>query len=330
MRMIVLSGGKGKRLWPLSHPSFPKQFIRLFDDGKGQLESILQRNLRLLQTVTVADHIFVSSVASQYDLLTAQIPKEISIILDPYGRDTFPAIALACAYLYTEKGMTLEEIVCFSPADLYVEETFYQDILQLERMIDWTRTSVVLTGVEPTGPLDKYGYIIPGQPESNMKIYPVERFIEKPDMELARDLISRHALWNSGVFVFPLGFVIEHLKAYGFPTDYRELREKYHRLPKISFDYAILEKTRNIQVMTYGGQWFDVGSWEQMMQLLNTSSIGSKIICHQTHGSYVINTSSLPLIVIGVSNLLIAVSDQGILIADKTKTDKVKTLLDRE
>lgn len=136
MKLVLLSGGTGTRLWPLSHPSCPKQYIQLFQDDHGNPESILQRNIRLLRSLEMSEHTWISSVSSQQELLREQLPDEIPIVLEPEGRDTIPAIALVCSYLYTEQRLPQDETVVFCPADLYVDETLFKEIQDLQSVVD--------------------------------------------------------------------------------------------------------------------------------------------------------------------------------------------------
>lgn len=330
MKLVLLSGGTGTRLWPLSHPSCPKQFIRLFHDDHGNPESILQRNIRLLRSLGMSEHTWISSVSAQHELLQEQLPEEIPVILEPEGRDTFPAIALVCSYLYTEQRLSQDEVIVFCPADLYVDDTFFKEIQDLQSTVDWSHSPVVLVGVEPEAPLEKYGYIIPDSPDFSRKVNFVKQFVEKPDAELARACLARHALWNSGVFMFSLGFLMQYLEDNGYPTQYKQLVQQYSRLPKISFDYAVLEQYDNLVVAKYSGTWRDIGSWEQLMQVLECTQIGTHIVTYQSEGSDVLNTSDLPMMVIGVSDLLIVASNHGILVADKSKADIVKMFLQQK
>ena len=239
MNIILLSGGSGKRLWPLSNEIRSKQFIKLFKDGDGNYESMVQRVYRQVTNVDKGARLTIATSKSQVPAISSQLGDKVSICVEPCRRDTFPAIALASAYLHDELGVNGDECVVVCPVDPYVEDDYYECVASLEKEVLAGKANITLMGVEPTYPSDKYGYIIP---ESEGAVAPVKEFKEKPDTETAKKYLAQGAMWNAGVFAFKLGYLMKIAHELIDFTDYRDLYDKYDTCTKISFDYAVVEK----------------------------------------------------------------------------------------
>jgi len=200
MNIILLSGGSGKRLWPLSNDVRSKQFIRLFKDQDGNYESMVQRVCRQIQSVQPDSKLTIATSKSQVSAIHNQLGDRVSVCVEPCRRDTFPAIALACAYLHDELHVSPEEAVVVCPVDPYVDDTYYEAVGRLAELTETGRANLNLMGIEPTYPSEKYGYIIP---ESQEDVSAVKEFREKPDTETAKTYLKMGALWNAGVFWLP-------------------------------------------------------------------------------------------------------------------------------
>lgn len=329
MKVIVLSGGAGKRLWPLSQSKLPKQFLPLFEkEDTGEIESIFQRNLRLLSEQIHHKDLFVSTNSKQVDEIRRQVSWNLEVIVEPERRDTFPAIALACVYLHSVKSVDLNEQICIYPADIHVDREFIKAVTELEYQVNWKQTPLLLIGIKPTEAVNKYGYILSDDSvSSSQKIKNIKQFVEKPDLTLAKKLIQQKALWNSGVFIFSLEFMINYLKENGYPSSYQELWHQYSKLPQNSIDYEVIEKTAHCKVLPFEGHWADIGSWDRLTDLLGKSKLGKHINCRDVDHVNVINMTEQPIICIGVSNLIIAASEQGILVTDRSKCDLIKGMI---
>ena len=266
MHLILLSGGSGKRLWPLSNDVRAKQFLKLLRAPDGGAESMVQRVYRQIQEAgrkTPWSSVTVAAGLSQVDQLRAQLGDDISVVTEPERRDTFPAIALACAYLHFEKGAGKEEIVAVLPVDPFVETEYFERISQIGAEIKNSGADLLLLGAKPVFPSEKYGYIVPepGRPEqSNMpdvNSEKVSRFKEKPRAREAEELIAGGAMWNCGVFGLRVGYVFDILREkYDIiVSDFGAMLEGFRSLHKTSFDYEVVEKARNIRVLRYEGCW---------------------------------------------------------------------------
>lgn len=326
MNIILLSGGSGKRLWPLSNDVRSKQFIKLFKDAQGDYESMVQRVYRQMQSVDENANITIATSKSQASAIKNQLGEKVKICVEPCRRDTFPAILLASAYLHDELGVSENECVVVCPVDPYVDHTYYEAVKQLEELVNRNTANLTLMGIEPTYPSEKYGYIIP---KSSEKVSPVKEFKEKPDTETAKKYLGMKALWNAGVFAFRLGYLLKKAHSFVQFTDYRELYEKYETLTRISFDYAVVEKERSIQVMRYHGDWKDVGTWNMMAEVMADDIKGKAVMDETCHNTHIINELNIPILCMGCKNMVIAASGDGILVSDKERSGYMKPYVEK-
>ena len=250
MNLVLLSGGSGQRLWPLSNDIRSKQFIKIFHREDGELESMVQRVYRQIKAVDTDATVTIATSKSQVSAIHNQLGEEVGISVEPCRRDTFPAIALAAAYLKDVQGVGEEESVVVCPVDPYVENDYFEALKALGDRAAVSSANLVLMGIEPTYPSEKYGYIIPIGKEQVSK---VSMFKEKPTQEVAKDYIAKGALWNGGVFAFKLGYVLNRAHELIDFVDYDDLFNKYDTLNKISFDYAVVEHEPQIEVMRFSG-----------------------------------------------------------------------------
>ncbi|MBB6447572.1 sugar phosphate nucleotidyltransferase [Bacillus benzoevorans] len=326
MKLVLLSGGSGKRLWPLSNDSRSKQFLKVLEDNNGNLESMVQRVWRQLEKLDLNESTIIATSKSQVDMIQSQLGKTIPIIVEPERRDTFPAIALAATYLYSVKGSNLEEVVGVLPVDPYVNISFFERIKDLEATLKKSKANLALMGVKPTFPSEKYGYIVPVQNNENEYIQ-VSCFKEKPSEADANKLIAQNALWNCGVFAFKLEYVLSLLVDKGLPIQYVELMKQYQNLEKISFDYAVVEKAEKIIALSYSGSWKDLGTWNTLTEEMGTKQIGKGIISGDSTNTHLINELDIPVTILGIKDAVIAASPDGILVTDKSESPRVKEIL---
>ncbi|WP_125140039.1 sugar phosphate nucleotidyltransferase [Clostridium transplantifaecale] len=321
MNIILLSGGSGKRLWPLSNDIRSKQFIKLFKDEQGEYESMVQRVYRQITTVDPDAKVTIATSKTQVSAIHNQLGDKVSVCVEPCRRDTFPAIALAAAYLHDELGVGEDECVAVCPVDPYVDLSYYEGVERLEKLVNQGTANLTLMGIEPTVPSKKYGYIIPENPN---EVSAVKEFKEKPDKETAKTYISQGALWNAGVFAFKLGYLVQKAHEMIDFTDYRDLFSKYDTLTKISFDYAVVEKEPSIQVMRYSGEWKDVGSWNMMAEVMSENTKGKAVLDESCVNTHVFNELDIPVLVMGCKDLVVAASCDGILVSDKERSGAMK------
>lgn len=325
MNIVLLSGGSGKRLWPLSNDTRSKQFIKIFKTASGGFESMVQRVFRQIRCQDPNAKVTIATSKSQVSAIHNQLGTDIGISVEPCRRDTFPAIALAAAYLHDVQGISEKEAVVVCPVDPYVEQDYFAALKKLgERAAD-SEANLVLMGIEPTYPSAKYGYIIP---ENKNELSRVSMFKEKPDEETAKTYIAKGALWNGGVFAFRLGYVLGRAHELIDFRDYHDLYGKYESLEKISFDYAVVEHEPHIEVMRFGGMWKDMGTWNTLTEAMENAAIGKAILNETCENVHVVNELDVPVLCMGLKDAVVSASPEGILVSDKAQSSYIKPFVD--
>ena len=323
MNVILLSGGSGKRLWPLSNDVRSKQFLKIFRKADGTKESMAQRMYRMIREVDPEATITIATSENQIPQIRAQLGEDVGISVEPTRRDSFPAIALAAAYLATQ-GVGRNEPVVVCPVDPYVETGYYQCLKELsDEAGKPDAANLTLMGIEPTYPSEKYGYIIPTSKEH---LAPVSEFKEKPDEATAKKYIAAGALWNGGVFAFKLDYVLGIARKLFGTDDYRKLYDGYGDLRKISFDYAVVEGEKSINVIRFSGEWKDLGTWNTLTEAMDEAVTGNAVAngCENTH---VVNELGIPMIALGVNDAVIAATPDGILVTSKARSPELKSFV---
>lgn len=326
MKIILLSGGSGKRLWPLSNDARSKQFLRLLSAPDGSKESMIQRVVRQIRSAGLTDDIVIATGSNQKDSIENQLGDSISVVTEPCRRDTFPAIMLACSWL-ADRGADRDEPVVVMPCDSYTEAGYFDTVARMAEAVARRDADMVLMGIEPTYPSAKYGYIVPERAADCDGMLPVRRFTEKPDVETAGRLIAEGALWNGGVFAFRLGYLTDIIAGVRPDAGFKQLREEYAGLPKISFDYAVVEKATSVGVVPFAGEWKDLGTWNTLTDELDSRTFGN-VHVDAADDCYIINELELPLVCIGGKGLVIAASPDGILVSDRSQSENLKHLVD--
>lgn len=325
MNIILLSGGSGKRLWPLSNDIRSKQFIKIFKTEDGY-ESMVQRIYGQIKSVDPNATVTVATSKSQVSALQNQLGTDIGISVEPCRRDTFAAIALATAYLHDVQGVDESEAVVVCPVDPYVDPAYFACVNEMYKAAGTGNKNLVLMGIHPTYPSEKYGYIKPVySSDGEIEAY---TFTEKPTKEKAEEYIAAGALWNGGVFAYKISYVLEKAEALLGTRDYNKLFENYESLKKISFDYAVVEAENSIDVLTYAGAWEDLGTWNTLTQAMQDPIIGEGRLSETCENVHVINELGIPVLGVGLHDLVITASPDGILVADKEQSGGIKTYVD--
>lgn len=326
MNIVLLSGGSGKRLWPLSNDVRSKQFIKIFKTEDGSYESMVQRVYRQIKKVDADANVTIATSKTQVSAIHNQLGDGVGVCVEPCRRDTFPAIALATAYLVDVLKINPEESVVVCPVDPYVEDDYFEALKKLAEQADKGEANLVLMGIEPTYPSEKYGYIIPDSTEATAV---VSMFKEKPTEAVAKEYIAKGALWNGGVFAYKLKYVLEKAHELIDFTDYADLFSKYDTLQKISFDYAVVEKEEHIQVMRFAGKWKDLGTWNTLTEAMEEATIGDAVLNQTCENVHVINELSVPILAMGLRDVVISASADGILVSDKEQSSYIKPFVDK-
>lgn len=334
IHLVLLSGGSGTRLWPLSNETRSKQFLKVLRDDTGRHVSMVQRVFSQVGKIAADVDITIATGESQRSSIDSQLGDfEIgySLVVEPMRRDTAPAIMLACANILWEQQASENDTVVVMPIDTFADQQYYDKVVELDRAVQEGSARLVLLGVEPTYPSGKYGYIIPmrsealNASESNLPAFePVQSFVEKPSEQEAAELISRGALWNCGVFGFKLGYVMDILREYADVNSFDELYRLYSDLPKKSFDYEVVEKESSIAVIPYSGTWKDLGTWNTLTDEMSDFSDGRVFGIDSCKNTHAVNELNIPLITLGLENAVVVATPDGILVSDKDASAQMR------
>ena len=344
---VILCGGSGVRLWPLSRQSFPKQFLSFdFTDDKSLLQNTYNRikkikNIQKPILICNEEHRFI--VAEQMRDIKV---KPNSIILEPFGRNTAPAITLAA--LKAQEIYEDPHLLILSSDHQIVNEEQFNKVI--EKALEFSEKDKLVTfGIIPTSPEIGYGYIKASKPflKNEISAYKVEGFIEKPDKKNAENFLKDQKFtWNSGIFMFKSSTVIKEIKKF-YPEvlkkcstslinklidlDFQRLdKNSFEGCPNISIDFAIMEKTKNAYVLPLDVGWSDVGSWDFVWNISKKDSKGNvmkgNVIEKNTTNSYLHSQSRL-IAAIGLENILVVETNDAILVANKDKSQEVKNVV---
>ena len=326
MNIVLLSGGSGKRLWPLSNDIRSKQFIKIFKKEDGSYESMVQRMYRQIKAIDSDATVTIATSKTQVSAIHNQLNEGVGISVEPCRRDTFPAIALAAEYLKDVMKVGLDESVVVCPVDPYVNEEYFKALKDLSDQADKGEANLVLMGIEPTYPSEKYGYIIPTSTDHTAA---VSTFKEKPTEEVAKEYIEQGALWNGGVFAFKLSYLINKAHELIDYTDYADMFSRYEEMPKISFDYAVVEKEDKIQVQRFNGEWKDLGTWNTLTEAMDENIVGKGVMNENCDGVHIVNEMNVPILAMGLHDVVISASPEGILVSDKEQSSYIKPFVDK-
>ncbi|MBQ9989341.1 MAG: cupin domain-containing protein [Lachnospiraceae bacterium] len=343
MYYVLLSGGSGKRLWPLSNEARPKQYLKLVNHESNSMErcSMVQRVWQQMKEAGLSSGTIITAGDNQEELIKSQL-REARIALEPAARDTFPAILLSCAYLKDVLGAAKEDYVTILPVDSYTQDSFFKLLPRLEEVVRLSGAEVGLIGARPSYPASKYGYMIP-DPQEEEKFFSesdraeerqqlkafrlISRFVEKPEEKEAQELIGQGALWNCGVFCVKIGSILSQAGEFGLEETYEAIRKGYNSLPSISFDYQVLEKAHRLAALEYHGFWKDLGTWSAMAEQMSTNTQGRVLLDEHCRNTQVINELDYPVVAAGLKNIVVVASQDGILVADKNHTEGLKQLV---
>lgn len=334
MKVIILAGGGGSRLFPLSRTRFPKQFLKL----NGEISLLTRTVLRFLPMVKACDMLIVTN--SEYihhvktELIAAKA-EEAHILLEPAARNTAPAVALAAQYCLDVLGTGLEEILYVTPSDhiIYPQEVFKENVLQATELA--SKNKIVTLGVKPVHPETGYGYIQAG--EAFYCGFEVQSFKEKPDQKTAKSyLAAGNYYWNSGMFAFSIECFLSELRKYQLKIHtlaeggWERMKENFTEMPSISLDYAVAEPSKELVMLPVTAEWNDIGSWDAIHEVLPKDKSGNALQgdCIPIDCSNTLILSHSRLIGgIGLEDVLIVETDDVIVVAKKGESQKVKDLV---
>lgn len=328
MQIIMLSGGSGTRLWPLSNNARSKQFLKVLRDANGDGQSMVQRTFDGVKRSGVRADVVIATCETQVAGLAEQIKEDFDLVVEPERRDTSPAIMLSSAFLRFEKNVDINETVIVMPIDTFADQHYYNRLADIDGAVQSGFSDIVLLGVEPTYPSEKFGYIVPEEIVGEPEISKVSCFVEKPEVSVAESLIMQGALWNCGVFGFKLGYILELLNGYSSFDNYDAYRNEYTLFPKNSFDYEVVEKSRSVSVVKYSGEWKDLGTWNTLTEEMRDSNAG-RVVFSECEDTHIINELNIPMVVTGVKDAVVVATPDGILVSSKTASAQIKPLVNK-
>ncbi len=323
--IILLSGGSGKRLWPLSNDIRSKQFLSVLPDGKGNRQSMVQRIYRQLRHEFPQETVIIATGEAQQEQIIAQLGAQVAIVCEPARRDTFPAIALSSAYIADNCKGKPDDVILVLPVDAFAEQEYFSVVRRMRDSIAGKRADLALMGIAPTYPSDRFGYMVPKEQDEGILL--VERFVEKPDVSTAQQLIAAGACWNGGVFAFTLRYLLDRVESRLGSRSYEQLLSRYADLEKISFDYAVVEQTEHIVMEMYQGMWRDLGTWDALAAEVGSAGIGLQKQSETGH-TIIVNELSVPVVALGTRNLVVAANADGILVSDLSMSTQLKPIVD--
>ncbi|NEO33056.1 MAG: mannose-1-phosphate guanylyltransferase [Symploca sp. SIO3C6] len=333
---VILAGGKGERFWPVSRKQKPKQFLSLDGSGKSLLQTTAERLIDLAgnpdKLWVVTSQMLAEGVGEQLPQLAKQ-----NLLAEPEGRDTAPAVAWAT--LEIAKAYGEDALVGFFPADHWIEgHADFQKTIYAAAELALAQNSIVTLGIAPGYPSTGYGYIEQGEEIGNfggLPVYKVERFTEKPDRDKAQAFLATGKFsWNSGMFIFRAGVVLNELRTYA-PEIIGPLEEKgaaaYSHLPKKSLDYALMEKTQLTYVLPASFGWDDLGDWNALERLRKGNESNVELANHvgiDTKDAIIFSSDENEVIVtIGLEDVVVVRDRNATLIVKKDRTQEIKKAL---
>ncbi len=335
MKVIVLAGGEGTRLWPMSREDFPKQFLKF---GSGP--SLLQRTVLRLLKADFVEEILISTNEHYVDLVRKQLQKfgdKVRILIEPLRKNTAPALGLAIKYLEKECGAKKSDPILVVPSDHLIEPEiiFLQGLEQAKELV--SKNKIITFGIRPTKAETGYGYIEIGK-KFNTFAFETVRFVEKPDLQTALDYLANpHFFWNSGMFLFSIQTFWDELARNAptlsalFKKDLETVINNFSEMPNLSIDYAIMEKSKAILLYPLAVSWSDVGSWDSVYETMekdqNQNVTTGKVIAIDTKNSLIIGGKRV-ISTIGLEDMLIVETADAVFISKKGESQRVKELIE--
>lgn len=340
---LIMAGGRGERFWPRSRQSLPKQFLSLTDDKKTMLQLTVERILPLV----AMEDIFIVTNRGYRELVRAQLPElpEGNILCEPVGKNTAPCIGLGAVHIAKKYG---DAVMMVLPSDHLIKYTsLFLNTLTDACEVAEQGGNLVTLGIAPDCPETGYGYI-KFQPEQTLgRAFAVEKFVEKPDLETAKAyLASEQYLWNSGMFIWKTSTILDNLQAHlpetyaglckireaiGTPVEEQVLEREFQAFEAESIDYGVMEKAKNIYILSGAFGWDDVGSWLAVGRIKRSNELGNvvngNVVTVDTRNTTIQGSEKL-IAAVGLEDMIVVDSEDALLICEKDHAGDIKKVLE--
>ena len=340
---LIMAGGRGERFWPRSRQNMPKQFLSLTDDGKTMIQLTVERILPLVNM----EDIFIVTNRSYKDLVREQLPDlpDENILCEPVGKNTAPCIGLGAVHIAKKYG---DAVMMVLPSDHLIKYTsLFLNTLSDACEVAEQGGNLVTLGIAPDCPETGYGYI-KFQPEQTLgRAFAVERFVEKPDLETAKAyLASEQYLWNSGMFIWKTSTILDNLQAHlpetyaglckireaiGTPMEEQVLEREFQGFRAESIDYGVMEKARDIYILSGAFGWDDVGSWLAVSRIKRSNELGNvvegNVVTVDTRDTIIQGGGKL-IAAVGLEDMIVVDSEDALLICEKAHAGDIKKVLE--
>ena len=340
---LIMAGGRGERFWPRSRQNMPKQFLSLTDDGKTMIQLTVERILPLVNM----EDIFIVTNRSYKDLVREQLPDlpDENILCEPVGKNTAPCIGLGAVHIAKKYG---DAVMMVLPSDHLIKYTsLFLNTLSDACEVAEQGGNLVTLGIAPDCPEPGYGYI-KFQPEQTLgRAFAVERFVEKPDLETAKAyLASEQYLWNSGMFIWKTSTILKNLQTYlpetyrglykigeaiGTPMEEQVLEREFQAFEAESIDYGVMEKAKNIYILSGAFGWDDVGSWLAVSRIKRSNELGNvvngNVVTVDTRNTTIQGSEKL-IAAVGLEDMIVVDSEDALLICEKDHAGDIKKVLE--
>ncbi|EIT84631.1 mannose-1-phosphate guanylyltransferase [Fictibacillus macauensis ZFHKF-1] len=332
MKAVIMAGGQGTRFWPWSTAQRPKQFLSL-----RSKDSLLQETYARFLLKLAHEDIYVVTTAEYAPLVLEQLPQltDERIIIEPCRRDTGPCVALAALSFLRNND---DEVIVTAPSDQYIPDgVAFLEALEVAEEAAKNDAYIVTLGIQPTRPETGYGYIetFPSLVKKQA-IVPVKQFVEKPSLSVAQELLKKETIfWNSGIFIWKPSTIAYYMEKHQkelwekLQNEQLPLQQTYEALPKLSIDYAILEKAAHIYTVPVTFEWDDVGTWGSLERFHDQAeedniTHGERIV---TNGANCTIISQYKTLVLGLSDIIVVCTDEGLLVCHKSEEQHIKERL---
>ena len=340
---LIMAGGRGERFWPRSRQNMPKQFLSLTDDGKTMIQLTVERILPLV----AMEDIFIVTNRGYRELVRAQLPElpEGNILCEPVGKNTAPCIGLGAVHIAKKYG---DAVMMVLPSDHLIKYTsLFLNTLTDACEVAEQGGNLVTLGIAPDCPETGYGYN-KFQPEQTLgRAFAVERFVEKPDLETAKAyLASEQYLWNSGMFIWKTSTILKNLQTYlpetyrglykigeaiGTPMEEQVLEREFQAFEAESIDYGVMEKAKNIYILSGAFGWDDVGSWLAVGRIKRSNELGNvvngNVVTVDTRNTTIQGSEKL-IAAVGLEDMIVVDSEDALLICEKDHAGDIKKVLE--